>query len=599
MISSSNISNPNLVSQIASLTHLNDDQLKNYISDKSNPLSPFALATLQSKTIARKKFGTPEAPKQTVADKVEAEADAPLPSQQGLAGLQPQGAPMAPPPPQVASLPQAPQGMAGGGMVAFDEGGVASLPLRDDMYNEDSFAHGGIVGYASKGSVEAEEEAKADRRALIRGTSALGDLIQLPAAGLMNLGSLGLENVVNIGNRLVNAVTGEPVLPTDYEGPRFSNTPFTDKFLGDDGRSGPSPTGSVANASAQTGNIPNTNYAARQKEYFKNYKGSYASPDAAVDTPKADPAKSVNPMKEPLAAQANSASPYTVEEYTPEGIKSPSAFDRTKYNEERRQALIDAGVDPKFYEKQVAKNEKERAALKGEKTDAGWSAALRAGLGMMGGKSQNPWANIAEGATAGLTQYGTDIKDIKSEEKALRAADDKLAEAQYLQGRGDAEGAMKAMKEREALIASVDAMNVQARNVSKTAYIGDKNKMRSDVFKNEQENARLAIQQAGETERSRNQIAATERATKATQDLNLSFKQQESYNKAIDNTNAALTLQYGAGFGGTMPPEEYSKIYFTELKKQQAQLGLKPLVPNASISGMPEGAIFKGSRPVK
>lgn len=153
MISSSNISNPNLVSQIASLTHLNDDQLKNYISDKSNPLSPFALATLQSKTIARKKFGTPEEPKQTVADQVEAEADAPLPSQQGLAGLQPQGAPMAPPPPQVASLPQAPQGMAGGGMVAFDEGGVASLPLRDDMYNEDSFAHGGIVGFANRGLV--------------------------------------------------------------------------------------------------------------------------------------------------------------------------------------------------------------------------------------------------------------------------------------------------------------------------------------------------------------------------------------------------------------------------------------------------------------
>ena len=148
------ISSPNLVSQIASLTHLNDDQLKNYISDKSNPLSPFALATLQSKTIARKKFGTPEEPKQTVADQVEAEADAPLPSQQGLAGLQPQGAPMAPPPPQqVASLPQAPQGMAGGGMVAFDEGGVASLPLRDDMYNEDSFAHGGIVNFVSRGLV--------------------------------------------------------------------------------------------------------------------------------------------------------------------------------------------------------------------------------------------------------------------------------------------------------------------------------------------------------------------------------------------------------------------------------------------------------------
>jgi hypothetical protein len=596
----------NLISQIAKLPHLSDDQLKSYISDKGNPLSPFALATLQSKAIARKKFGTPEAPKQTVADQVEAEADAPLGA--GIAGLQPQGAPAQMPPPQGAPMPPPPmpmqqppmpQGMAGGGMVAFDEGGVASLPLSDDMYSEDSFAHGGIVGYASRGSVEAEEEAKADRRALIRGTSALGDVIQLPAAGLMNLGSIGLENVVNIGGRLVNAVTGEPVLPTDYEGPRWSNTPFTDKFLGDDGRSGPSPTGSVANASAQTGNVPNNGFAERQKEYFKNYKGSYASPDAAVDTPKVDPAKSVNPMKELLAAQASSASPYTIEKADIEKIKVPTAFDRTAYNQERRQAMIDAGVDPEFYDKQTAKNETQREALKGERTDAGWSAALRAGLGMMGGKSQNPWANISEGATAGLAQYGTDIKDIKSDEKLLRAADDKLAEAQYLQGRGDAEGALKAMKDRETLIASVDAMNVQARNVNETAFAGDTNKMRGDVFKNEQENKRLAIQQAGETARSQNQIAATERATKATQDLNLTFKQQESYNKAIDNTNAALTLQYGAGFGATLPADEYSKIYNTELRNQQAQLGLKPIVSNASISGLPEGAAYRGSRPAK
>ena len=319
---------------------------------------------------------------------------------------------------------------------------------------------------------------------------------------------------------------------------------------------------------------------------------------AATAAPRANPAPTGG-VANLLRPQATGLSPYTVEKATIEDIKSPAAFDRTAYNAEREQAMIDAGVDPEFYKKQVAKNEKEREALKGERTDAGWTAALRAGLGMMGGKSQNPWTNIAEGATAGLAQYGTDIKDIKSDEKLLRAADDKLAEAQYLQGRGDAEGALKAMKEREALIASVGAMNVQARNVNETAFAGDKNRMRSDVFKTEQENTRLAIQQAGETERSRNQIAATERATKATQDLNLSFKQQESYNKAIDNTNAALTLQYGAGFGGTMPPEEYSKIYFTELKKQQAQLGLKPLVPNAAISGMPEGAIFKGSRPAK
>ena len=597
------ISNPNLVSQIAKLPHLSDEQLKSYISDKSNPLSPFALATLQSKAIARKKFGTPEAPKQTVADQVEAEADAPL----GIAGLQgQQPAPQAGPAPIPMQQPQAPapQGMAGGGMVAFDGGGVASLPLRDDMYNEDSFAHGGIVGdiprFANKGSVdyygltqESFDKLSPEQQQQYYASYYGGAGLKNAGKALWSIPAGIAESFVGVGTDINNMLlpvgkalgvthpTAKPLSQPDYI-PEMQSFPRSIEEF----RAGLPPTAAkttakpaVAPTAVPTGAVPETK-----------------APAATADKTKPIPDGGVANLLRP---QATGLSPYTVEEYIPEEIKALPAFDRAKYNEERKQMLIDAGVDPEFYTKQAAKNETEREALKGERTDAGWTAALRAGLGMMGGKSQNPWANIAEGATAGLTQYGTDIKDIKSEEKALRAADDKLAEAQYLQGRGDAEGALKAMKEREVLIAGTAAMNVQARNVSKSAFTGDKNKMRSDVFKTEQENARLAIQQAGETERSRNQIAATERATKATQDLNLSFKQQESYNKAIDNTNAALTLQYGAGFGNQMPPEEYSKIYFTELQKQQNQLGLKPLVPNAAISGMPEGAIFKGSRPAK
>jgi hypothetical protein len=601
------ISNPNLVSQIAKLPHLSDEQLKSYISDKSNPLSPFALATLQSKAIARKKFGTPEAPKQTVADQVEAEADAPL-GIAGLQGQQPAPAPQAGPAPIPIQQPQAPQGMAGGGMVAFDEGGVASLPLRDDMYNEDSFAHGGIVGFDGRNgsyveyqglTQESFDKLSPEQQQMYTDAYRNKQIMGNASKALLTPANIvgGIEsNILRGVNNLITPI-GKAVGVTH---PLTKDMPYYSfgEMVPDMGTYPRAP--KEIRALLPTGTKPN----ARPQS---TAVAPTAVPTGAVPETKA-PAATAAPTANPattggvanlLRPQDTGLSPYTVEEYTPEKINALPAFDRAKYNEERKQMLIDAGVDPEFYTKQAAKNETEREALKGERTDAGWSAALRAGLGMMGGKSTNPWANISEGATAGLAQYGTDIKDIKSDEKLLRAADDKLAEAQYLQGRGDAEGAMKAMKEREALIASVDAMNVQARNVNKTAFTGDKNKMRSDVFKNEQENTRLAIQQAGETERSRNQIAASERATKATQDLNLSFKQQESYNKAIDNTNAALTLQYGAGFGNQMPPEEYSKIYFTELQKQQNQLGLKPLVPNASISGMPEGATFKGSRPVK
>tara|TARA_R110000772_G_scaffold1566_9_gene5362 strand:- start:8606 stop:10354 length:1749 start_codon:yes stop_codon:yes gene_type:complete len=579
----------NLISQIAKLPHLSDEQLKTYISDKGNPLSPFALATLQSKAIARKKFGAPEAPKQTVAEQVEAEASAPLGA--GIAGLQPQGAPAQMPPPQGASMPPPPmpmqqppmpQGMAGGGMVAFDEGGVASLPLRDDMFNEDNYAKGGIVGYAGpEGSLVRDVARVTPFGPLMNVGQDITEMAGSPAAGDIAGIVRGANESIDDYLRRASDITGIPLSI-------LSSTPA--EALS---RNKPQ---AQTQGTAQPGNIPNSDFAARQKEYFKNYKGSYAPP-AAAGTPKVDPAKSVNPMKELLAAQASSASPYTIDKAVIEKIKSPAAFDRTAYNQERRQAMIDANVDPEFYDKQTAKNETQREALKSDREQAKWMAGLQTGFGIMGGTSQNPFENISKGATAGLAQYGADIKDIKSEERVLRAADDKLAEAQYLQGRGDAEGALKAMKDRETLIASVDAMNVQAANVNETAFTGDKNKMRGDVFKNEQENRRLAIAQAGETERSQNQIAATERATKATQDLNLTYKQQESYNKAVKNTEDSLTLQYGAGFGATLPTGDFNKIYQEELRKQQLNLGLKPIISELSISGLPEGAAYRGSRP--
>ena len=515
------ISNPNLVSQIAKLPHLSDEQLKTYISDKGNPLSPFALATLQSKAIARKKFGAPEAPKQTVAEQVEAEASAPLGA--GIAGLQPQGAPAQMPPPQGAPMPPPPmpmqqppmpQGMAGGGMVAFDEGGVASLPLPDDMYSEDNYAKGGIVGYASKGSVDYEglTQEKFDaltqeqqqmytdayRNRQIMGNGSKAVLSPLFIAGGLESNLLrGANNLLTpIGKAIgvTDPLTKDmPYYNFDEMVPEMGTYPRAPKEL----RELLPPTATKATAKpavrpvAPTGEVTN-------------------EVPAAVDTPKVDVPKADNPLQSLLVARTapTAISPYTVEKAKIEGIKSPAAFDRTKYNEERRQALIDAGVDPLFYENQAAKNETEREALKGEREQAKWMAGLQTGFGIMGGTSQNPFENISKGATAGLAQYGADIKDIKSDEKALRAADDKLAEAQYLQGRGDAEGALKAMKDREALIASVDAMNVQARNVNETAFAGDKNKATSAAF-----TAQQAANEGRLDRASREAVAASSAAT--------------------------------------------------------------------------------------
>lgn len=70
-----------------------------------------------------------------------------------------------------------------------------------------------------------------DRLNMMRAPTAALDVIQAPAAAGLNVLSVLGENVVNIGGRLVNAVTGEEVAPTDVRGPRFGMTPFYDKYV--------------------------------------------------------------------------------------------------------------------------------------------------------------------------------------------------------------------------------------------------------------------------------------------------------------------------------------------------------------------------------
>ena len=74
-------------------------------------------------------------------------------------------------------------------------------------------------------------QTEADRLALLRAPTAALDVIQAPAAAGLNLVTAAGEQVINLGGRLINAVTGREVAPTDVRGPRWSLTPFYDKYV--------------------------------------------------------------------------------------------------------------------------------------------------------------------------------------------------------------------------------------------------------------------------------------------------------------------------------------------------------------------------------
>lgn len=74
-------------------------------------------------------------------------------------------------------------------------------------------------------------QTEADRLALLRAPTAALDVIQAPAAAGLNLVTSAGEQIINLGGRFINAVTGREVAPTDVRGPRWSLTPFYDKYV--------------------------------------------------------------------------------------------------------------------------------------------------------------------------------------------------------------------------------------------------------------------------------------------------------------------------------------------------------------------------------
>jgi hypothetical protein len=84
------------------------------------------------------------------------------------------------------------------------------------------------------------------------------------------------------------------------------------------------------------------------------------------------------------------------------------------------------------------------AGSKSEREQAKYMALLQAGLGMMGGTSPFAMQNIAAGAQKGLAQYAGDIKDIKAQERDVMKMRGELARADDARKRGDFKSYMDA-----------------------------------------------------------------------------------------------------------------------------------------------------------
>lgn len=106
------------------------------------------------------------------------------------------------------------------------------------------------------------------------------------------------------------------------------------------------------------------------------------------------------------------------ERYSPEAIAA------------RRQSEREAAGIKDVYAQQMADLQAEKEKMSGDKSNAGWMSALEAGLAIAGGSSPFALQNLGVGALKGVSSYKDALKEIKQNEKELRREGNSLARAQ-------------------------------------------------------------------------------------------------------------------------------------------------------------------------
>jgi hypothetical protein len=284
--------------------------------------------------------------------------------------------------------------------------GVADLPVSDDMYQEDSFASGGIVAFADGGFMK-----KARDYLLPPSPTTIRDL-QGKTRLSPFMGGMGDMDAYQYAdpNYLLKK---REMLYRQLEMPGADKNAIYAEI----------------NALDQQTARPAGGYAPTEKPALTDVE--LQAKNVLAQTPPPPPV----------------VNPYGVDTSIPRALSVEDAMKR------QDEAMRLAGVDTEFYKKQSDELLAQREALKADRSEAGNLALIKAGLATMGGTSPFALVNLGKGAEAGIEQYGKDIKDIRAENRLLKQADMKLKEAQNAQQRGDAQGALKAIQEREALIA--------------------------------------------------------------------------------------------------------------------------------------------------
>ena len=118
-------------------------------------------------------------------------------------------------------------------------------------------------------------------------------------------------------------------------------------------------------------------------------------------------------------------------------LEEPQVADYRADLEERKAAF---GIDNKYYDDERTAIQEEKDLIAKRRESLGPDFAIRAGLGIMRGKDQNFFTNVAQGVAPAFEQYEKDDDTLIKEEKLSRKEDRLLNKMKRAEDMGDMKG---------------------------------------------------------------------------------------------------------------------------------------------------------------
>ena len=304
------------------------------------------------------------------------------------------------------------------------------------------------------------------------------------------------------------------------------------------------------------------------------------------------PTLTISPFVDPYAADAaaNLTALRAFKEPTPQELERARVAEENRYGEK-------VPFRYGFLEKDIAKREKD---IEGRKSSNVNEALIQTGLGIMGSKSPRFLQAAGEAGTAGLNAYRQGLKDIREGERDILQSKTAFANAQTLYDQGKFTAGEKAEeKANKTYERGLNRLNTEsailARNQNQAAQIGQLNQQGQVAQFNagiaslgaQREAAKLPYElaalreQAGYYSRMPNAYGGAGAAANRLSDADQNKAEEAARTRA---------LMSGKPFGSPEYQAAYNQYYAEELQRRGAGINYQPPASTAPApGGLPPG----------